>query len=115
MMEGNELFPGGWNQQLGFLLPGGQKPTTVFTRTQRPPKYCLIDFGLSRRYDPSDPNPLEEQIYGGDKTVPEFDTDKLAFNPFQTDIYYLGNMIRKYIIEVRSAVSGFFQSFKFYT
>ncbi|TFK74337.1 hypothetical protein BDN72DRAFT_955946 [Pluteus cervinus] len=109
MMDGDELFPDGWHQLFGYMLPGGQRQTTVITRTQRPPKYYLIDFGLSRRYDPSDPNPLEEPIYGGDRTVPEFDTDKEAFNPFQTDIYYLGNMIRKYIIEGKaSEFTGYF-------
>ncbi|TFK74338.1 hypothetical protein BDN72DRAFT_833692 [Pluteus cervinus] len=109
MMEGTELFPDGWHQEFGHLLPDGQRQTTVFTRTQRPPKYYLIDFGLSRRYDPSDPNPLEEPIYGGDRTVPEFDTDEEVFNPFRTDIYYLGNMIRKYIIEGKnSEFTGYF-------
>ncbi|TFK74339.1 hypothetical protein BDN72DRAFT_833694 [Pluteus cervinus] len=99
MMEGNGLFPDGWNQAYAGLLPDGRKASKVFTRTQRPPKYYLIDFGLSRQYDPSDPNPLDEPIYGGDKTVPEFKTNREAFNPFQTDIYYMGNMIRKYITE----------------
>jgi hypothetical protein len=45
-----------------------------FTRTQRPPKYYLIDFGLSRKYDPSETNPREIPILGGDKEVPEFKT-----------------------------------------
>ncbi|TFK74309.1 hypothetical protein BDN72DRAFT_789580 [Pluteus cervinus] len=99
MMEGNELFPDRWNQRFAHLTPEGQRHTNFFTRTQRPPTYFLIDFGISRRYDPSNTNPLEEPIYGGDKTVPEFETDKEAFNPFQTDIYYMGNMIRKSLIE----------------
>ncbi|TFK74336.1 hypothetical protein BDN72DRAFT_955945 [Pluteus cervinus] len=99
MMEGNELFPDGWSQRFAHLLPDGRKSTNIFTRTQRPTKYYLIDFGLSRRYDPSDTNPREEPIYGGDKTVPEFDTNKEAFNPFQTDIYYMGNTIRRLIID----------------
>ncbi|TFK74308.1 kinase-like protein [Pluteus cervinus] len=99
MMDGDELFPDGWNPKFASLLPNGEKFTKVFTRTQLPPKYYLIDFGLSRRYDPSDPNPLEEPVFGGDRTVPEFKTGKEAYNPFQTDIYYMGNMIRRLITE----------------
>ncbi len=100
MMEGTEPFRDRWHATHGTRLPSGEKFTKVFTRTQRPPKYYLIDFGLSRRYDPSDPNPLDDRIYGGDKTVPEFATDKEAFNQFHTDIYYMGNTIRKLIIKV---------------
>jgi hypothetical protein len=45
-----------------------------FTRTQRPPKYYFIDCGLSRKYDPSETNPREIPILGGDKEIPEFKT-----------------------------------------
>ncbi|TFK74321.1 hypothetical protein BDN72DRAFT_833673 [Pluteus cervinus] len=99
MMDGDELFPDGWNQRYANLTPEGEEHTNVFTRTQRPPKYYFIDFGLARRYDPSDPNPLEEPIFGGDRTVPEFKTNKESFNPFHTDIYYAGNTIRRFITE----------------
>ncbi|KAI0044688.1 hypothetical protein FA95DRAFT_1496667 [Auriscalpium vulgare] len=68
-----------------------------YTRTQRPPRYYLIDFGLSRYYDPARGAPLDHAIRGGDKSVPEFRglPDQCPpYNPFQTDIYYLGNMLR---------------------
>ncbi|KAF8836451.1 hypothetical protein BDN67DRAFT_974164 [Paxillus ammoniavirescens] len=65
------------------------------TRTERPPKYFLIDFGISRRYDASTKDPLEDPIWGGDKTVPEFQHSDEPRNPFLTDVYYLGNMIRE--------------------
>ncbi|KAG9310555.1 kinase-like domain-containing protein [Chiua virens] len=65
------------------------------TRTQRPPKYYLIDFGISRRYDPSDTNPREVPIWGGDKDVPEFQNSNQPLNPFPTDVFYIGNAIRK--------------------
>ncbi|TFK74320.1 hypothetical protein BDN72DRAFT_893294 [Pluteus cervinus] len=99
MMDGDEMFPEGWNHFLGRLTPQGKPHRTFFTRTQKPSKYYLIDFGLSRRYDPSDPDPLERPILGGDRTVPEFQTGKESFNPFRTDIYYVGNLIRRYIME----------------
>ncbi|EGN92979.1 hypothetical protein SERLA73DRAFT_190357 [Serpula lacrymans var. lacrymans S7.3] len=69
------------------------------TRTQRPPKYFFIDFGISRRYDPTDEQPLEDPIWGGDKTVPEFQRSNEPQNPFYTDVYYLGNVIREDFIQ----------------
>ncbi|KAI0786619.1 kinase-like domain-containing protein [Abortiporus biennis] len=66
-----------------------------FTRTARPTKYYIIDFGLSRQYEPQDGSPRELPIFGGDKSVPEFIADfNKPYNPFPTDIYYVGNMIR---------------------
>ncbi|KAJ7140502.1 kinase-like domain-containing protein [Mycena crocata] len=75
-----------------------------YTRTQKPPKYYLIDFGLSRMYETRHPPPLEDPILGGDKSVPEFrfseDGDPPeACDPFPTDVYYLGNMIRVDFLE----------------
>ncbi|TFK74323.1 hypothetical protein BDN72DRAFT_744001, partial [Pluteus cervinus] len=99
MMNGDELFPEGWNHNFPELTPDGEARAKAFTRTQKPPRYYLIDFGLSRQYDASETNPLEPPIFGGDKTVPEFQTDEETFNPFHTDIYYIGNTIREYIIE----------------
>ncbi|TFK74300.1 kinase-like protein [Pluteus cervinus] len=99
MMDGDEMFPKGWNHNFPELTPDGKKRVKAFTRTQKPPKYYLIDFGLSRQYDASETNPLEAPIMGGDRTVPEFKTGKELVNPFHTDIYYIGNMIREYIIE----------------
>lgn len=65
------------------------------TRTLHPVKYYFIDFGLSRRYDPKDGPPREHPILGGDKSVPEFQNwNGELLDPFPTDIYYLGNLIR---------------------
>jgi len=70
------------------------------TRTSGSPKYLLIDFGLSRRYDPSIVEPKEIPIWGADKEVPEFQNSNEPCNPFPTDVFYVGNMIRKDFIEV---------------
>ena len=72
-----------------------------YTRTQRPVKYYFTDFGISRRYNPDDGPPLEDPIYGGDKTAPEFQVSLDACNPFPTDVYYLGNAIRETFLGVR--------------
>lgn len=77
------------------------------TRTARPTKYFLVDFGLSRKYNPEDGEPMELPILGGDKTVPEFQgSGKFKpSNPFPTDIYYIGNLIREDFLQVSSFVS----------
>ena len=78
------------------------KLVTPYTRTQRPPKYYFIDFGISRWYNPKDgPHPLEPPIRGGDKSVPEFQNSVEPCDPFATDIYYVGNVIRQCMLKVR--------------
>ncbi|KAI4520858.1 hypothetical protein K525DRAFT_285554 [Schizophyllum commune Loenen D] len=75
-----------------------------YTRTERPVKYYIIDFGLSIRYESVDPPPSEVPVLGGDKSVPEFKGDDPSkrygglskpYNPFPTDVYCLGNWIRE--------------------
>ncbi|RPD57474.1 hypothetical protein L227DRAFT_594628 [Lentinus tigrinus ALCF2SS1-6] len=68
-------------------------------RTGSPTKYYYIDFGLSRKYPDDCTSPLEVPIIGGDKTVPEFQNSDEACNPFPTDVYYLGNLIRTDFIQ----------------
>lgn len=101
MMDGT-MYPEGWHplwrSRRADLHP--KLPLKVYTRRQRPPKYYLIDFGLSRRYSPEDQWPLEEIIKGGDRSVPEFQGSGEPCNPFPTDIYYVGNMIRMKFMEV---------------
>ena len=76
------------------------------SRTECPPKYYFIDFGISRRYDPEDKAPLEPPIRGGDKSVPEFMEDiDIPRNPFQTDIYYAGNLIVSGVMKVNKDIS----------
>ena len=68
-----------------------------YTRTDRPPRYYLIDFGLSRRY-PSR-YVVDEPLRGGDRTAPEHRRGKRC-NPFPTDVYYLGNLVREQFLMV---------------
>ena len=72
-----------------------------YSRTRRPTRYLLIDLGLSRRYNPADGPPLEKPLHGGDRTAPEHQDGKTPCNPFPTDVYYLGNLVRRYYIQVR--------------
>ncbi|KAI0294563.1 kinase-like domain-containing protein [Russula brevipes] len=69
------------------------------SRTRRPTRYLLIDFGLSRRYDPANGPPLDKPLRGGDKSAPEHQDRVTPCNPFPTDVYYLGNLIREDYIQ----------------
>ena len=102
MIDGEPMFPRLWHPMTSFMKRYYSGLVTSYSRTERPPKYYYIDFGLSRKYNPDDGPPLELPIFGGDKSVPEFQGegyDKPA-NPFHTDIYYLGSMIREGFLDV---------------
>ena len=61
----------------------------------------VVDFGLSRQY-PSRQE-TDEPLRVGDKSVPEH-RNGTRCNPFYTDIYYLGNLVRREFIQVRLAM-----------
>lgn len=74
-----------------------------YSRTRRPTRYLLIDLGLSRRYDPADGPPLDQVICGGDKSAPEHQDRETPYNPFPTDVYYLGNLVREDYMQVHNS------------
>lgn len=71
-----------------------------FTRTEHPPRYYFVDFGISTRYEAGDRPVLEDIIIPGDKSVPEHQGDSETCDPFLTDIYLLGNTIREGFLNV---------------
>ena len=102
MMDGSAMFPDGYYPipMDPVMRPDFKKRAKYLTRTERPPKYYFIDFGITRRYNTEDGSPLELPVWGGDKTVPEFQRSNEARNPFPTDIYYLGNVIKEHCLQV---------------
>jgi hypothetical protein len=99
MLEPSGMYPKGFHPVKLDRNRDLKGKATAYTRTLRPPRYYLIDFGLSRRYltrDISD-NPLR----GGDKTAPEHQSQGSS-NPFYTDVYYVGNLVRVEFMRVRS-------------
>jgi hypothetical protein len=100
MMDATPLYPIPYHPCVPTMRRDYKGKAKHKTRTRCPVKYYFIDFGLSRRYD-ADVIPLEDPIRGGDKTVPEFQNSDEPRNPFPTDVYYLGNVIRGYFTEVR--------------
>jgi hypothetical protein len=102
MYDPREMFPRGYHPQVLEKTRDFKGKARYYTRTQRPPKYYFIDFGLSKKYDPADVAPLEDPIFGGDKSVPEFQGSSTPCNPFPVDIYCAGNFIRRDFLDVCS-------------
>ncbi|EIW83457.1 hypothetical protein CONPUDRAFT_53400 [Coniophora puteana RWD-64-598 SS2] len=70
------------------------------SRTWKSPKYYLIDFGLSRRFEEGEPH-IDIRILGGVKTVPEA-RSKEPYDPFLADIYCLGHWVDKEFVKGRN-------------
>ncbi|KAJ3760686.1 kinase-like domain-containing protein [Lentinula raphanica] len=82
-----------------------------YSRTRRPPRYYFIDFGQSRIYEPSQSRPPEYALKSGGYTPPE-GLEGIPCDPFATDVYLLGNLIRTSFLDGdprlhKPRVSGF--------
>jgi len=95
MYDPDEMYPQGYHPAQIDRSADFRGRAKGYTRTQRPPRYYLIDFGLSRFYNSR--NVLDEPLRGGDRSAPEH-RDGRRCNPFHTDIYYLGNLVRQEFI-----------------
>ncbi|KAH9970469.1 hypothetical protein BJV74DRAFT_867042 [Russula compacta] len=93
MFDPSGMFPEGYHPARLDRSLNFKSRAKCFTRTEHPPRYYLIDFGLSRRY-PSR-NVLDDPLRGGDKSAPEHNHGARRCNPFHTDIFYLGNLVRE--------------------
>ncbi|KAI0633607.1 kinase-like domain-containing protein [Trametes polyzona] len=76
-----------------------QRKVKCGTRTERPVKYYLTDFGISCRLGRDDKNPRVTPIMGGDRSVPEYKRSTEPQNPYLTDIYCLGNIFRTQFLQ----------------
>lgn len=68
------------------------------SRTRPPPIYYFTGFDLSRHYDSREV--LDEPLHGREQSAPE-DQSQTQCNPFYTDIYYIGILVRQEFMEVR--------------
>ncbi|KAH9008199.1 kinase-like domain-containing protein [Lactarius hengduanensis] len=96
MLDPSRMYPDGFHPTQIERSPDFRGRAKRHTRTGRPPRYYLIDFGLSREYASRDAS--DAPLRGGDRSAPEH-RDGGRCNPFQTDIYYIGNLIREEFIQ----------------
>jgi ribosomal protein S14 len=101
MFDPSEMYPQGFHPAQMDRSRDFKGRAKRCTRTQRPPRYYMIDFGLSRQYRSRKAHDVP--LRGGDKSAPEH-RNAARCNPFYTDIYYLGNLVRQEFIQVRWAM-----------
>lgn len=104
-MDPTLLFPHSFHPIVRDRRRDWKGKATYTTRTLCAPKYFLIDFGLSHRYTPDEEPPRRLPTMGGDKSAPEHRIRNITCDPFPTDVYYLGNMVRNMFFQVRSIPS----------
>ena len=67
-----------------------------YLRTHHPTRYSLINFGLSRRYEPTSGHPSTYPSRVVTSRPPEHEDGMTPCNPSPIDVYHLGNLIREY-------------------
>ena len=100
MLDPTNMFPNSFHPVALGKSKDFRHSVKGYSRTWRPTRYLLIDFGLSRQYDPANGPPLDDPLHGGDRTAPEHQDGVTRCNPFPTDVYYLGNLVRQHYIQV---------------
>ena len=101
MLDPSGMYPNSFHPVNPRKSKDFRREVKGYSRTRRPTRYLLIDFGLSRFYDPANGPPLDKPVRGGDKSAPEHQDRVTRCNPFPTDVYYLGNLVREDYIQVR--------------
>ena len=76
MMDNRKLYPKGFHSIDIDHDYKRNRSARRWTRTERPPKYLLIDFGLSQYCDPELGPPLDLPVRGIDRSVPEIQGEK---------------------------------------
>jgi hypothetical protein len=97
MFDPSGMYPNGFHPRNIDRNRNLKGAAMAYTRTERPPVYYFIDFGLSRQYISRDV--MDEPLRGGDKSAPEHQSGRRC-NPFHTDIYYIGNLVRQEFMKV---------------
>src|SRR6267154_4107419 len=77
MLEPSNMYPNSFHPVITRRSRDFRRKAKGYSRTWRPTKYLLIDFGHSRLYDPAKGPPLVRPIHGGDKSAPEHRNSKL--------------------------------------
>ena len=106
MLDPDQLYPESFHPTDTHLNKDCSGRAKHFTCTQKPPKYHFIDFGISCQYDPSVADLREVPIWGGDEGVPEFQNLNDPCDPFATDVFYIGNTIKRDFLIVSHALSA---------
>lgn len=104
MMNADAMYPGGFHPVAQDKSPNWKGRAKHFSRTKRPPRYYIIDFGISIRFPLSDASPRARAVWGGDgDRPPEIQQQGAEYDPFPADVFYLGNIIKHHFTEGRAS------------
>ncbi|EIW62120.1 uncharacterized protein TRAVEDRAFT_144504 [Trametes versicolor FP-101664 SS1] len=106
MMDAAAMFPKGFHPMNEFSLPDNSDMAPILHRIDVPVKYYFIDFGISTRFA-SDQRPrLVLGTLGLDDEVPEL-SDSVPYDPFKTDVFIIGNLLRQQFLQIYSNTDMF--------
>ena len=108
MLDPSGMYPDSFHPADPSKSKDFRQKAKGYSCTRRPTRYPLIDFGHSRFYDPANGPPLDQPLSGGDRSAPEHQDGKTPCNPFPTDVYYLGNLVREDYMRVRIHLYHFY-------
>ena len=111
MLDPSRMYPKSFHPMVIERARDYRGKAKGHTRTWCRPRYFLIDLGLSRQYDPVNGPPVEIPLRGGDKSAPEHRDMETPCNPFPTDVYYLGNLVREDYMQVCTSIHSQIKAF----
>lgn len=100
MMDGTNMYPGGFHPIAQFLEPSGRYSARYKLRANVSVKYYFIDFGLSTHFPDTDEPRLVTGSRCQDREAPEL-SEINPCDPFALDVFLLGNVYRSVFIKVR--------------
>lgn len=107
MMDASPIFPNGYHPVRRSATPDGIRIAHSLPRIDHPVKYYFIDFGISTRFALGE-STLVVGAKGRDKELPELSRD-IPYNAMQADIFILGNMYKKDLLQVSADALVFVQ------
>ncbi|KAL5530879.1 hypothetical protein ACEPAG_3755 [Sanghuangporus baumii] len=98
MMDADPLYPKGFHPASTVFDASGTKLAHPKRRRDvRRVRYHFIDFGISSKFEPGEQR-MVIGIHGQDDEVPEL-SEIIPYDPFPTDVFIIGNLIRKEFLE----------------
>lgn len=101
MMDGEPLYRKGFHPSMPTLDARGKWANPRRRRDVGSVTYYFTDFGISTRFDGSEPTQLVTGKDGQDQDVPELHCPE-PYNPFPVDVFILGNLFRTEFTTVRT-------------
>ncbi|KAF9077729.1 kinase-like domain-containing protein [Rhodocollybia butyracea] len=98
VMDARKMYPDGHHPSRPSRTYDYKKRARHFSRTLAPPRYYLIDFGFSRKYESSQERTPAYAIRSGGTEPPEYKAE-VPCDPFATDVFLVGNMIRRHFLD----------------